>query len=156
MLSDYHILSLEKCNGQKASSKRKKYFNDSSQNPWKMESLYYVREKKKKGIISLSLDKDYTFENLSEHFQFTFKFSCFEELLLCNGILLLVIKILSVIFHFQVCFAWLHPIAHSYRTFSYLHSHLKLVKHFYHFYINFYIIFLEFMLLFFWLKKLSS
>lgn len=50
MLSDYHILSLEKCNGQKASSKRKKYFNDSSQNPWKMESLYYVREKKKKEL----------------------------------------------------------------------------------------------------------
>lgn len=69
-----------------------------------MAILYYVREKKK-GIISLSLDKDYTFENLSEHFQFTFKFSCFEELLLCNGTLPLVIKILSVIFHFQVCFA---------------------------------------------------
>ena len=116
---------------------------------WK---VYTMSGRKKKGIISLSLDKDCTFENLSEHFQFTFKFSCFGELLLCNGTSPLVIKIFSVIFHFQVCFAWFHPIAHSYRTFSYLHSHLELVKHFYHFYIDFYIIFLEFMLLFFWLK----
>ena len=63
------------------------------------------KRKNKQGIIAPSPDKDYTFESLSEYFQFTFKLSYFEGLLLCNGTLPLVIKIFSVIFDFQVYFA---------------------------------------------------
>ena len=63
------------------------------------------KRKNKRGIIALSPDKNCTFENLSEYFQFTFKFSYFEGLLLCYRTLPLVIKIFSVIFDFQVYFA---------------------------------------------------
>ena len=80
MLSDYHILSLEKCDGQKAGSKRKKYFNDSPQNPWKMESLYYVREKKKRNYISLTGQGLYLWEPL-------WAFPIYIQILLFRGAL---------------------------------------------------------------------
>ena len=77
--------------------------------PLKNEEFVICQEEKTQGMISLSLEKDCTFENLSEYSQFTFKFSCVVGLLLCNRTLPFILKIFSVIFHFPVCFCLTSP-----------------------------------------------
>lgn len=140
MLSDYHISSLDKCDGQK------------KQNPWKMRSLWYVRTKKIRNYLLLSRKKKlYLWELLlvaSVYIQILYVMG----LLLCSSILPFVIKMFSVLFHSQAWFSLTSPL----RTTTFLSAFsFRTYWTFLSFYINFYITFLELML-FFSGWKLSS
>lgn len=107
--------------------------------------------KKTQGMISLSLEKDCNFENLSKYSQFTFKFSCVVGLWLCNRTLPFILKICDI--PLSNCFCLTSP-HYTHWIFSHVPSHLERIKHFYHFIIvvDFSIIFLECMLFSSWVK----
>ena len=108
------------------------------------------KRKNKQGIIALSSDKDCTFENLSgisnlHSNSHILKGSCYaiEHYHLSSKYSLWYLTFKFTLLDFT-------PIAQSNRIFSYLHSHLELVKH-YHF-VSILTYFFKFMFLYFWLK----